>query len=53
MNQSARPALNDVRAEVAKAVVGQDHAVTSLLIGLLSEGHVLLEGVPGDRKSVV
>lgn len=53
MNQSARPALNDVRAEVAKAVVGQDHAVTSLLIGLLSEGHVLLEGVPGVAKTLL
>lgn len=53
MNQSTRPALNDVRAEVAKAVVGQDHAVTSLLIGLLSEGHVLLEGVPGVAKTLL
>lgn len=53
MNQSARPALNDVRTEVAKAVVGQDHAVTSLLIGLLAEGHVLLEGVPGVAKTLL
>ncbi|HEY4558937.1 MAG TPA: MoxR family ATPase [Enteractinococcus sp.] len=54
MNTStARPALNDVRAEVAKAVVGQDHAVTSLLIGLLAEGHVLLEGVPGVAKTLL
>ncbi|WP_022871203.1 AAA family ATPase [Yaniella halotolerans] len=53
MNQSPRPALNDVRAEVAKSVVGQDHAVTSLLIGLLAEGHVLLEGVPGVAKTLL
>lgn len=53
MNQTARPELNDVRAEVAKAVVGQDHAVTSLLIGLLAEGHVLLEGVPGVAKTLL
>ena len=53
MNTTARPALNDVRAEVAKAVVGQDHAVTSLLIGLLAEGHVLLEGVPGVAKTLL
>lgn len=51
--QTARPQLNDVRAEVAKAVVGQDHAVTSLLIGLLAEGHVLLEGVPGVAKTLL
>lgn len=54
MNTStARPALHDVRTEVAKAVVGQDHAVTSLLIGLLAEGHVLLEGVPGVAKTLL
>jgi len=53
VNHTPRPALNDVRAEVAKAVVGQDHAVTSLLIGLLAEGHVLLEGVPGVAKTLL
>ena len=37
MNHTPRPALNDVRAEVAKAVVGQDHAVTSLLIGFFRQ----------------
>ena len=50
---TARPALDAVRSEVAKAVVGQDHAVTSLLIGLLAEGHVLLEGVPGVAKTLL
>lgn len=53
MNTTTRPALNDVRVEVAKAVVGQDHAVTTLLIGLLAEGHVLLEGVPGVAKTLL
>lgn len=53
MNTTTRPALNDVRTEVAKAVVGQDHAVTSLLIGLLADGHVLLEGVPGVAKTLL
>ena len=53
MNTTTRPALNEVRAEVAKAVVGQDHAVTSLLIGLLADGHVLLEGVPGVAKTLL
>ncbi|GAA4112466.1 AAA family ATPase [Enteractinococcus coprophilus] len=53
MNTTTRPDLNHVREEVAKAVVGQDHAVTSLLIGLLAEGHVLLEGVPGVAKTLV
>jgi MoxR-like ATPase len=42
-----------VRAEVAKAVVGQDSTVTGLLIGLLANGHVLLEGVPGVAKTLL
>ena len=48
-----RRALAAVRAEVAKAVVGQDAAVTSLLIALLCRGHVLLEGVPGVAKTLL
>jgi MoxR-like ATPase len=38
---------------VAKAVVGQDAAVTGLLIALLTRGHVLLEGVPGTAKTLL
>ncbi|QHK19634.1 AAA domain-containing protein [Pseudarthrobacter psychrotolerans] len=49
----ARQALLDVRREVAKAVVGQDATVTGLLIALLSQGHVLLEGVPGVAKTLL
>ncbi len=48
-----RAALEAVRAEVGKAVVGQDGAVTGLLIALLCEGHVLLEGVPGVGKTLL
>ncbi|MDR1427829.1 MAG: MoxR family ATPase [Bifidobacteriaceae bacterium] len=48
-----RAALARVRAETAKAVIGQDAAVTSLLIGLLTSGHVLLEGVPGVAKTLL
>jgi MoxR-like ATPase len=50
---AAREALNGVRAEVAKAVVGQDAAVTGLVIALLCRGHVLLEGVPGVAKTLL
>ncbi|MBQ1445159.1 MAG: MoxR family ATPase [Renibacterium sp.] len=46
-------ALLAVRAEVAKAVVGQDATVTGMLIGLLARGHVLLEGVPGVAKTLL
>ncbi|WBL17970.1 AAA family ATPase [Citricoccus sp. NR2] len=48
-----RDKLQAVRTEVARAVVGQDAAVTSLLIGLLCRGHVLLEGVPGVAKTLL
>ncbi|MFC6707967.1 AAA family ATPase [Flexivirga alba] len=51
--QRARTALTAVRGEVAKAVVGQDAAVTALVIALLSRGHVLLEGVPGVAKTLL
>ncbi|MDQ6650584.1 MAG: MoxR family ATPase [Actinomycetota bacterium] len=49
----ARQSLADLRAEVAKAVVGQDAAVTGLVIALLCRGHVLLEGVPGVAKTLL
>jgi len=51
--QRARSALLAVRAEVAKAVVGQDAAVAGLLVALLCRGHILLEGVPGVAKTLL
>ncbi|MET0435538.1 MAG: MoxR family ATPase [Cellulomonas sp.] len=48
-----REALGAVRAEVGRAVVGQDAAVTGLVIALLCRGHVLLEGVPGVAKTLL
>ncbi len=48
-----RDAINRVRWEVGKAVVGQDGTVTGLLIALLARGHVLLEGVPGVAKTLL
>ncbi|CAN5178229.1 MoxR family ATPase [soil metagenome] len=52
-SQELRDALGAVRTEVAKAVVGQDAAVTGLVIALLCRGHVLLEGVPGVAKTLL
>ncbi|MEJ5914111.1 AAA family ATPase [Pseudokineococcus sp. 1T1Z-3] len=49
----AREALAAVRTEVGKAVVGQDVAVTGLVVALLCRGHVLLEGVPGTAKTLL
>jgi MoxR-like ATPase len=48
-----RAALGAVREEVGKAVVGQDAVVTGLLIALICQGHVLLEGVPGVAKTLL
>ena len=52
-SDAARESLRLLRAEVAKAVVGQDAAVTGLVIALLCRGHVLLEGVPGVAKTLL
>ncbi|MBF6244768.1 MoxR family ATPase [Nocardia elegans] len=46
-------ALGEVRAEIGKAVVGNDHAVLYLVLALLCRGHVLLEGVPGVAKTLL
>ncbi|MER5675312.1 MULTISPECIES: AAA family ATPase [Streptomyces] len=50
---SARASLETLRSEIAKAVVGQDPAVTGLVVALLCRGHVLLEGVPGVAKTLL
>jgi MoxR-like ATPase len=44
--------VDRLRAELSKVVVGQLYMVDRLLIGLLSNGHVLLEGVPGLAKTL-
>ena len=51
--EDARTRLVAVRQEVAKAVVGQDAAVSGLLVALLTGGHVLMEGVPGVAKTLL
>ncbi|MBU4465833.1 MAG: MoxR family ATPase [Actinobacteria bacterium] len=48
-----REAMHRVRLEIGKAVIGQDGAVTGLLIALVARGHVLLEGVPGVAKTLL
>ncbi len=44
--------LGPLRAEIGKAVIGQPYLVERLLLGLLANGHVLLEGVPGLAKTL-
>lgn len=43
--------LNELKTEIAKGVIGQEEMVNSILIGLLTSGHILLEGVPGLAKT--
>ncbi|MDC5698942.1 MoxR family ATPase [Intrasporangium calvum] len=50
---AALDSLLAVRAEVGKAVVGQDAAVTGAIVALLTRGHILLEGVPGVAKTLL
>lgn len=52
-SDTARASLEALRTEIAKAVVGQDPAVTGLVVALLCRGHVLLEGVPGVAKTLL
>ena len=51
--RSVRERLDVVRAEVGKVLVGQDDLLNRLLLALLADGHVLLEGVPGLAKTLV
>ena len=52
-SEQPRDAFTAVRSEVAKAVVGQDAVVSGLVVALLADGHVLLEGVPGVAKTLL
>ncbi len=49
--EDVRSLTGAIRAEIAKAIVGQEAMVDMLLVALLSEGHVLLEGPPGTAKT--
>ncbi|GAC1379681.1 MAG: MoxR family ATPase [Ginsengibacter sp.] len=44
--------IDKIHQEIGKAIIGQNHMIERLLIGLLSNGHVLLEGVPGLAKTL-
>ena len=44
--------VDTLRNELSRVIVGQKHLVDTLLIGLLSDGHILLEGVPGLAKTL-
>jgi MoxR-like ATPase len=44
--------LDDMNAEISKVIIGQQYMIDRLMIGLLANGHVLLEGVPGLAKTL-
>lgn len=50
--QEHQQKIAEVISEVGKVVIGQEHMVNRLLIGLFTQGHVLLEGVPGLAKTL-
>jgi MoxR-like ATPase len=49
--RSARDNILDLKARIAKSVLGQDHLVESMLIGLLANGNLLIESLPGLAKT--
>lgn len=52
LQQAHQQKIKDVYSEVAKVVVGQEYMVNRLLVGLFTNGHILLEGVPGLAKTL-
>jgi len=48
LNQS----IERIKEEIRKVIVGQDEMIELLMIALLAEGHVLIEGVPGTAKTL-
>ena len=43
--------ITQIKHEISKKIIGQEHMVDALLIGLFTNGHILLEGVPGLAKT--
>ena len=50
--KQAAQLLGEAIAQVQRVIVGQEHMVEQLMVGLLAKGHILLEGVPGVAKTL-
>jgi len=50
---SVREFKDKLKDQIAKVIIGQDTAVDLMLVGLLTEGHILLEGPPGTAKTLL
>lgn len=48
---NAQQAMNTLLKKIEESVIGQDHVAKSIVIGLLTSGHILLEGLPGTAKT--
>ena len=44
--------LQDLKREISKVIVGQQDLIEKMLIGLIADGHILIEGVPGLAKTM-
>ena len=53
MPDSVSSIVAHLKSEIAKAIVGQDEVIEQVLIALLTEGHALIEGVPGTAKTLL
>lgn len=50
--EGLKQAVNDLKAQLSKVIVGQEDFVELLIVALLADGHVLIEGVPGIAKTL-
>jgi MoxR-like ATPase len=53
MSEEMKKLIDRLASEISKVIIGQQEAVTLLLVGLLAKGHVLMEGVPGLGKTLL
>ena len=53
MPDELKKIMDKISSEISKVIIGQQEAVTLLLVGLLARGHVLMEGVPGLGKTLL
>ncbi len=51
-NEEAARLVGEAMAQVRRVIVGQEHMVEQMMVGLLAKGHILLEGVPGTAKTL-
>ncbi len=45
--------INDLQSSIHKVIVGQDDLIEKLILAILADGHILLEGVPGLAKTLI